>query len=46
MGSIKVTLKDPIERGLKVDLFFVTVANGFYDVTLKDPIERGLKVSI
>ena len=37
-----VTLKDPIERGLKVQLF-VYASTDEIIVTLKDPIERGLK---
>ena len=37
-----VTLKDPIERGLKVAKSKTALMDGF-SVTLKDPIERGLK---
>ena len=42
MFQIPVTLKDPIERGLKV-LLPKKVINKLFTVTLKDPIERGLK---
>ncbi len=38
-----VTLKDPIERGLKVYKTLYGLSNE-EAVTLKDPIERGLKV--
>ena len=37
-----VTLKDPIERGLKVSFVDTLTLNSIL-VTLKDPIERGLK---
>ena len=40
-----VTLKDPIERGLKVYPPTKIAPKVFY-VTLKDPIERGLKAFI
>ena len=39
----KVTLKDPIERGLKVLCSFNFDFLHKNQVTLKDPIERGLK---
>ena len=39
----RVTLKDPIERGLKGFKWNSGVLEGSF-VTLKDPIERGLKV--
>ena len=40
-----VTLKDPIERGLKVKLSKAEISIPAI-VTLKDPIERGLKGKI
>ena len=41
-----VTLKDPIERGLKVALHSRNEFHVIIKVTLKDPIERGLKAGI
>ena len=39
----KVTLKDPIERGLKGGISRTKPETETELVTLKDPIERGLK---
>ena len=41
-----VTLKDPIERGLKGYEEKIVAPEGYLRVTLKDPIERGLKGKI
>ena len=41
-----VTLKDPIERGLKDQRTLLPDNNVAVGVTLKDPIERGLKDEI
>ena len=43
--SVIVTLKDPIERGLKGQAVLYAKKGHTIFVTLKDPIERGLKGS-
>ena len=43
---ILVTLKDPIERGLKGASRMSLPSTSKLKVTLKDPIERGLKVHL
>ena len=40
--TVNVTLKDPIERGLKAQYGKLSTC-AITPVTLKDPIERGLK---